>query len=279
MVGLGLGLGLSRSVSGGGDAPVSPYLDGDLSSVVFEVDATQEESYNGSGNTWFNLTSSPADGETQSRYDHLGAEESTTLATFNGTAGDTGAYWTGDGTQYFGINENPTTDPTTDFLEGLVNGNGSNPWWCALAFGFDTITWTSTTWGLTVFSQKGLFLQSQSNERLKFGVSNDTGVAQSNYDLNYALGGARDNNVAILSYNSSDTFRIWQQSTTAVEKSITIGSNSSVSNIYRFMDTGTSGGPDYLKFRAWAMGNEFLDNTKAQAIMDNWGTRHGLSYY
>jgi hypothetical protein len=71
--------------------------------LVMHLDASNVDSYSGSGNTWANLVETPADGSGKTDYDYQRGNGSTasTFPTFNGTPGTTGAYWSFDGGDYF----------------------------------------------------------------------------------------------------------------------------------------------------------------------------------
>lgn len=66
---------------------------------VWDLDATQSASYSGSGTTWHNLVTNPADGSSQSTYDFTIHG----TPTFTGGAGTSGAYFAMDGASYFEI--------------------------------------------------------------------------------------------------------------------------------------------------------------------------------
>jgi hypothetical protein len=62
---------------GGGGARSYNALGSLVSSCVFDLDATIAASYSGSGQTWSNLETTPADSEAQTAYDfYLGADSS-----------------------------------------------------------------------------------------------------------------------------------------------------------------------------------------------------------
>jgi hypothetical protein len=87
----------SSSISGQG-------LELVVSSTCCDLDATLSGSYGGSGQTWTNLTTTPADGTDQTEWDaFLGADisVSTDDPTFTGSAGDSAAYFSFDGGDYF----------------------------------------------------------------------------------------------------------------------------------------------------------------------------------
>lgn len=124
LIGINRGLNKGLSSSGGGGAPVSPYLDGVLASCICDLDATISDSYGGTGQTWSNLITSPSTGELQTDYDfHLGADSSsdTTDPTFTGTAGTTSAYFSHDGGDFFTCKDNAT------YLSNAYRTDISNP--------------------------------------------------------------------------------------------------------------------------------------------------------
>lgn len=80
-----------------GGTPIS------VTGVVFDLSATTCASYQ-TGQTWSNLTTSPADSNTKATYDlYLGDTSGATATdpTFTGTAGSTASYWAFDGGDYF----------------------------------------------------------------------------------------------------------------------------------------------------------------------------------
>lgn len=99
MRGLNLGLGFSISPASGEDT-----LQDIIASNVFDIDATQSGSYGGSGQIWANITTTPADGASQTDHDYfVGDSGSSDPAdpTFTGSAGDSSAYWALDGNDGF----------------------------------------------------------------------------------------------------------------------------------------------------------------------------------
>lgn len=108
--GFGLGLGSMSAKKQSGPT----YLDSVLDSTVFDLDATQSDSYSGSGQTWANLTSSPADGESQTAYDFfLGADGTSSTDDPTYTGSGQSAYFSHDGGDFFQLAGGNTT---------LING-------------------------------------------------------------------------------------------------------------------------------------------------------------
>lgn len=93
---LGLGLGTANKphgqtpAGGGGGIPSMADI---VASAVADYDATNTNSYSGSGNTWANMVAAPADGSEQTAYDL-----DITNVDFTGTAGDAAAHMKFDGT-------------------------------------------------------------------------------------------------------------------------------------------------------------------------------------
>lgn len=115
---------------------VSTYLDGVLASTVCDLDATIAASYGGSGTTWANLVTAPADGSAQTAYDfYLGnGSTGTTYPAFNASSGSAAAYWSVDGGDYFSLK----SGANTSFLNSLHKTTGGSDWWIAMALKYVT---------------------------------------------------------------------------------------------------------------------------------------------
>jgi len=97
----------------GNSTPRCQPLGVGVTTTVFDLDATCTSSYGGSGQTWANLETTPADSSAQSAYDfYLGNTSSATTddPTFNGSADSAAAYFSVDGGDYFSLasGANPT---------------------------------------------------------------------------------------------------------------------------------------------------------------------------
>lgn len=122
-----------------GFIPVSgaAYMDSIIASSCCDIDATIEDSYDGSSQDWLNLIASPADGAGQADYDFfLGADgtSSTDDPLFTGTAGDDAAYFEMDGGDHFNLQA--ATNPLT--LQKANRKTGGSP--CTIGISFRTPT-------------------------------------------------------------------------------------------------------------------------------------------
>lgn len=264
----------------------SPYLDGALSSVVCDLDATISASYDGSGLTWANLIASPADGTARAAYDfHLGnGSTDTTYPAFNGAAGHAAAYWSVDGGDYFRLKTLVGSIP-----EKWHRTSGGTPFWVAVTFKTPAGIFTGTRafWGnVATTANRGVLGYVGSADTLGM-VSSNGATAPVLSNISSALSGATDY-AFILSADpslGSDNVRVWVNSASGSLFSHNFGATTtnSTDNFYILATkhAGTEGG--YImeagtRFYSFAMGNEYLDDTKAAAILAHLGARHGRSY-
>lgn len=269
-----------------GPSSLAPPPSGDgsladvIASAVFDLDATIAASYPGTGTTWSNLVTAPADGSAQTAYDFLTGDgaTSTTYPTFNGSAGSAAAYWGFDGGDYFllksGVN--------TNFLRDLQKTTGGSDWWFAATIKvqagtiiqglFGNRTTTSTSIGVAVWLTASEFLQAPQ--------SNGTQVVASR------TGAFVDDNiyVVLVSHShSTNATRFWVNSVTAQEVSQTYNTTTTdAARVARLFGISGSGGQGPLNLGtetySAAMGNEYLDDTKAAAIIAALEARHGRDY-
>lgn len=259
---------------------VSPYLDGVLDSVVFDLDATIADSYGGSGVTWANLTATPADGSAQTAYDFFRGDGSsgTTYPTFNGSAGDPAAYWSFDGNDYFklksGIN--------TAFLNNLHKTTGGADFWYALTMGAVDFSGGNVplfgTRSTVNNASHGIGYEVQTSENIRLAQSNGSAGSL----LNLASIAISGDHLLIVSYShSTNQTKFWMDSATALTNaqtfvtSISNPGQAAVIGAYpaasAFLTNGT-------KIYSAAMGNEYLDDTKAAALIAHLNVRHGRTY-
>jgi hypothetical protein len=172
--------------------------------AVFELDAGLSASYGGSGQTWANIVTTPADGSAQTAYDlYRGAtsgSEGSDL-TFNGSAGANSAneYWSFDSGDYFTLAGSNTT-----FLNSLHKENAAFTWYGFLrtptsignANLFGTNAQSSSNIGIHLnLTSSGTFsFQAVNGSGAVLNVSSDTGLVDpgTNYlialSCNEALG-------------------------------------------------------------------------------------------
>jgi len=272
---LKLGLGANNKViaEGGG----SGYLDDVISSVVADLDATISASYSGSGQTWANLIAAPADSAAQTDYDFwLGADGTadTLDPTFTGSAGSASAYWSFDGSDRF------THKTDTTLIDNLHKTAGDD-------------FWLAITLNIPVSSgNRGLFATKTTGTTtagfyLLLGTDDDIDFRQ------YAGGTAILDNagatvtesadvIIITSFNrTTNKGRYWVSTTTAVENNVTFDTGTTDKNGSLTIGSNPNGSqalPAGSKVYSVAIGNEFLDDTKAGDIIAHLEARHGRDY-
>lgn len=285
MLGLGLGLGLSqRRVSGGGG--VSPYLDGVLDSVVFELDATVSDSYSGSGETWSNLTSSPADGSAQTDNDfYLGGAAT--------TDGDEPTFdtdkFTVDGGDFFSIVESDPANIAPSLLN-ITNTTSSQFYFFTVLHIGATLNNNDYFFGSGT-SNPGdtvMAIGVQSNGDLRLLTVNDTDPAI----FTIASAGALSINtthiigVSVDMTSTTNNVRSWVNSTTSSVSSLASSANTEATNggamlMARPASTTTTSNQNMSSgdWMRWALfGNEFIDDTQAASIISHIETRHSVDY-
>lgn len=270
------GYGLRRAQIIMSGATVSPYLDGVLASTVFDIDATIAASYPGSGVTWANLAA-PADGSAQAAYDFYrgNGSTSTTYPAFNGSAGSSAAYWSFDGNDHFDLK----SGVNTPFLRDVHKTTGGSDFWIAMAFRpVDNGTTTGYFTTMAGTSVPGLRIEQLSNEFTRLLQRSGSTVA-TGPDVTLTPG---SDSLYIVSHSHSlNETAIWLNSATgstaAHPFSATTTDASAVARIgHRVHGSGIllSG----TRLYSLAMGSEYLNNTKAAAIIAHLNTRHGRIY-
>lgn len=130
-VALILAAGLARAdgfLFYGNSTPRCQPLGVGVTTTVFDLDATCTSSYGGSGQTWANLETTPADSSAQSAYDfYRGNTVSATTddPTFNGTPDTAAAYFSVDGGDYFSL----ASGTNTTFLHNLHDTTSGGGFW------------------------------------------------------------------------------------------------------------------------------------------------------
>lgn len=244
------------------------YLDSVLSSVVFDADATIPASYPGSGQVWFNLTSTPADGGVKSAYDlRFGNSES--VATNDPTF--TGAAMSFDGGDFF---QNRNAFTAGSFMRSFHKTTGGSNFWQAFSFRQTTLggrffNSQDVTPGWNLFHASGKMRCLQSD-----GSTNsfkDMGTLSANTWTLFIVSHSHSQNLT----------RAWCNSLTAEEVShtfITTTADSTDRQYIGTINTGFGWLTSGTLMRSFAMGNAFLDNTKAAQIYAHLGARHGGAY-
>lgn len=272
---LGLGMGFvktSPNVAGGDGS-----LEDVLASTVFDLDATQAASYPGSGTTWANLVTAPADGSAQTAYDFYTGDgsTSTTYPTFNGSAGSAAAYWSFDGGDNFRLK----SGSNTTFLANLPKTGGGNDFWAAFAItvktggaqqNFFSVHNVLTNAGINIHSTASSLFRSQQRGSVSVSALSGTTIVDGSTYL------------FIVSHSAdSNTTRFWVNSGTAVEIAHTYSTQSSAASSPAGIGASYDGSFAVFsgtRMYSFAMGNEYLDNTKAAAIIAVLEARHARDY-
>jgi len=267
--------GINASYQTSGDGSLADVL----ASAVFDLDATQSASYPGTGTTWANLVTAPADGSAQTDYDFFTGDgvTSTTYPTFNGTAGDPAAYWTVDGGDYFRLKSgvNPA------FIAAMHKTTGGSDW-----------TVVTTLRAVAGTTTQGIFATNLANNfpgvRLQIGATELTVTAQrgdtANVNANpgVALSDATNYLVIVSHSHSTNITRFWINTGTAVEVAQTYNTTTTDANqalvIGATSATPTSALNNTTRMYSFGFLNEYLDNTKAAAIIAALEARHGRDY-
>lgn len=249
---------------------------GDLvSSAVFDVDATVEDSYSGSGDTFANIETTPADSESQSAYDFT--RVGGTKPTFVGTAGTTSAHWTltnGGGSFEIGAN--------TTLVNAMHKTTGGNDW--TIVFTGESL---DATWGVDAIGGTeggagghGIRLLAGSAENIQLGHYDGTSQILGNSSASPTLTG--------------DIFLACAYDHTAGEVTYWLCSSTGETNAFAFNTTTTNatnklclGATEQTLFvldvgqwkaRAWSMFNEKLSDANIATIITEYNTRHDTTY-
>lgn len=272
------GYGLSPRLTGVKGASAPEYLDSIEPSTCCDLDATIEASYGGTGQTWANLTPTPADGSAQSDYN-----ATNNGFTFTGTAGDPSAYWLADGLQYFNM-------PLNGIFDKMHRTDQPNGFWIARAYRYVEgqpyfSTFGSGTWNATGdvgISDWETFGNNDVAFKHSDGVSPYTSVQEG------SLTADGTDYVSIVSFDlsqSTNNVKFWFSKTTGVTASMaanptTVGASEGFFGIGATANEGAAKGnmSSGARLYSFAAGNDFLDDTKAQAIIAHLEARHGRDY-
>lgn len=270
----------SEDEGGGGGS----YLDGVISSVVFDLDATIAASYDDGvdDQKWFNLIDSPADGAAKSAYHwYLGAGSgsSTDDPTHNGIVGDDAAYWSFDGGDFFSL----VTGLNTDFLKDLHKTTGGEDFWIAYAFNKIDVSWSNQSFFATATSNTdgpGIYSRGDGSERIDLWQVDDADTLISS---NSAVASPKNGDqLVVLSHShSTGKTRFWFNTTTVDEKNHVFDTSTGNPDNAAIISGWTGGAAKFnseTRLYHISMGNEYLDDTKAADIIGHIETRHNRDY-
>jgi hypothetical protein len=258
----------------GGGSP-SP-LGGAVSSTVFDLDATVSASYGGSGQTWANYEDTPADSSSQTAYDvYLGATSSVTTddPTFNGSAGDAGAYFSSDGGDEFRLVGSVTT-----YLQSLhKQGTGEQDWWIAFAFRYTDNGAAQYLFGTTTGSRPYIDIGISNTDKVRitqWPASGNVAVSTTG-----GLTGGTDYLVLITHDSVGNNTKFYLSSLTeeSISQNFTANTtNATTMSVLRVVGTGTA--PSGTRLYGVSGGNAYIGDTEFQAICDEYELRHARTY-
>ena len=246
-------------------------MDQIVSSALIDIEATISDSYGGSGQTITDLLSGTNF--------TLGADASAGSddPTFNGSAGDSGAYFSTDGGDFFKALSN------ISILNGAhkTGGTDSGPVWFAIAFRTPSSFATQAIFGTSTSSNdQGFRVITLSSGAIRLQQSDGSGFGW-NASFTPTLSTDTDY-VLIVSWDatSSGDTKIWLNSDTSSTTSDAFDATTTdATNVFELFANG--GGGLILgasRFRGFSAGNEVLDNTKAADLKNEYEARHGLAY-
>lgn len=251
------------------------YLDDvDGINLEFQVEATNSDSYGGSGQTWNNIVSSPWSGASQSDYDFNFGEDnlsSTDDPTFNGTAGDEAAYMSFDGGDLFSLESN------TAFVRDLHKTTGGDDFW--FAFAFQLPNDSTTDWLFSTGKNEGLRAFINTSQSLGF---RQTGASSSQISASASVSEAADIIIVMSHSHSSNQTRFWVETTTGEDVAHTFSTTTTdasdvlklgrLGDLSNFIANGT-------RFYTFAGGGKHLSDSEVSNIMNNIAANHPEGRY
>lgn len=261
-----------KPTSGG----ASNYMQDIVSSACCDLDATIDASYGGSGETFSNLIPTPADSESQTSWDAWLGGSGTTDGdepTFNGSAGDSGAYFSVDGSDTFEFKT------ATDLQNNMIKDNAK--FWIACAFQPAAISTSYRLFGSGT-TANGIDLIFQSTTRVRVRAYQDSGLngALDFNPLSLTLSGGTDY-LFILSFDEATGNGIlWINGTkhTASVTYTTPTATNPTAPLNIFSNNSTSFMPNSSRLYAFAVGNDTLSDSDESAIRAEYNTRHNKTY-
>lgn len=247
-----------------------------VASCVVDIDATIADSFS-SGQTWLNIEPTPADSSSQTANDFfMGATGSAAGddPTFTGTAGDSAAYMLYDGGDRNGFKGGVTT-----FFDSLHKTTGGSDWTIFIPFYFIPDT-TKILFGTSSpGSQVGIIIWFDSTVNYVITTQYGTGPGIS-VASGVVLNSNAPNMIGIAHDHSTDTTKIWTNSSTAATESHVYETTTAAAGAKPDIGSwaGSSFVPNGTRIYGFSAYNEYLSDTQALAIMDEYSSRHNRAY-
>lgn len=267
----------SHFIPAGGGGWSHTVLGSIVSSCVFDLDATISDSYGGSGQTWANLETTPADGSGQTAYDfYLGANNTATTddPTFTGSAGSQSAYWDLDGGDYFSLAGSMTT-----FINSLHKTTGGSD------FTFILVGYIPDLGANTGYFQTGGTGSTSVGVRINLSSSEVTTLRMRGGSAAVSVTGQTlpitTPFVTTVAYKDSDTSYYYSVNTTT-QSSKTFTKNTTTTdptaNCWIGRGNGTTHMPSGTRIYAASMFNAAISDTDLGNIITEYNGRHARSY-
>ncbi len=250
-----------------------------ISSSLCDLDATQQLSFTGSGQSWANMVLSPADGSTRSAYNFILGDTGAVGSndpTFIGSPNANRSYFALDGGDRFLFAGN-----NTSFIKSLPRTVGGTDFWMALAFRY-----ASPPTGAALFSCKststtqGIALVTTS-DRLQFAQYGDTASSATVSAAGQLLVNGTDYLVIVSRLANGLFTRFWVNSRSRQELAHNYNSCATDSTGKFSIGASPGGGSatgNGTRIYAFSMGNSFLDNSSVSKIFDFYNFRHKRVY-
>jgi hypothetical protein len=264
-----------------------PYVDSNefvplshlMGGVVFEIDATVEDSYAGSGSEIANLIDSPADGSAKADYDF-----DLTGLTFNGSAGDAAAYLQTAGSGYMTIGAG-----NTQFLKDLHKSTGGQDHTLIFvgraiaSVGSQSQTFFGTGGGDSVQHGLAYWPGLWFNQANKFALTRyNGGSASTTTNGGVTLADATDKIMAF-SYNpTTRAYKIYGNSATPVTGTAAAFTDTTdATRTFQIMAAGNNAFPMFSggRFKTAALIDRTITNKEFEAIAALYNARHSVSYF
>lgn len=270
-------LGFSTSIVSQRD--ITP-LDAILPAAVFEVDSTLLASYPGSGQTWYNLVTTPSGGSPRTAYDFtVGTTTSphTDDPTFMGAAGDAAAYWTFDGADTF-----RAIASVSEFAAHMCKTTTGPDFTVVAAFRFQDSALEQRIFATQNHQTiaRGLSVGLDSDKKLYLNQYGET--AQSLIVHDHVLTVGADYLCIVACEKATNKVRFWLNTRTGTELGFTMNPCNIESYGYTSIGARSIGTADFLtsgtRLYHVSLLNGAIGDTDAAKIFNHLNARHGRVY-
>lgn len=256
-----------------------------VASNVFDLDATQSASYGGSGQTWSNLTASPADGANQTDHDYYLGDGSGSDAAdpiFTGSAGSQSAYWAFDGGDGFTLTA-ASVAAMVDFYKNLHKSTGGQAHSICFVGRFAATAGVSRALGGTgnaTTTGQGMyyFIPSFSTtDKLGLGWYDGTG---GNTLINSAVTADSTDVFVVMTFDpSTGAYKAYVNADAPVTGTATAQvSTTDPTRVMEIMQSGSANIASGSRLYACSMYNTVLSNDDVANVKAFYEARHGRSY-